>query len=468
MTQARSIEKTENQLSSETAAELNGDFNAQFNSQIVRQVTWRELFSLFGKIGLLSFGGPAAQIAMLQHSLVDQKRWLDQERFLHALNFCMLLPGPEAMQLATYAGWTVKGWRGGLLAGLLFVLPGAAIMMALSAAYVFYGQVDWVSGFLFGLKAAVLAVVFDALWRMSKRILKTRAMFIIAILAFILIAFLQMPFPAVVLGSAAIGAILFFLNPQKTLAVTPPDTAEVKSAVQIKSTLIWQLIGWVSLWVIPLLIVLGVFGAGHVFADEAVFFSKLALVSFGGAYAALTYTAQQAVELFGWLNAGEMLTGLGLAETTPGPLILVLLFVGFVGAAKLSGLSAALGGSIGGLIALWFTFVPCFLWVFAGAPFIERLRQIRWLSSMLSAVTAAVVGVIANLSLWLMLRIFFEQVEENRWSIFYISVPEWSSVDWLAIIIAGLAAFALSYLRWSMAYVLLVAAIGGVLIKLIL
>ncbi len=431
------------------------------------KISWTELFTEFGKIGLFSFGGPAAQIGMLQHLLVDKKRWIDQERFLHALNFCMLLPGPEAMQLATYAGWTMKGWRGGLLAGLLFVLPGAAIMLALSAIYIYFGHVDVVAGLLFGLKAAVLAVVFDALWRMSKRILKTRLMLIVSILAFVLIAFLQVPFPIIVIGSAVLGGIIYRVKGSKSAISSTPAVHNTSMASLLRSSLVWQVGSWTIMWLMPLLILLAMFGRGQVFVDEALFFSKLAVVSFGGAYAALTYTAQQAIELYGWLDAGEMLTGLGLAETTPGPLILVLLFVGFVGGAKLSGLTAMVGGLLGGMIALWFTFVPCFLWVFAGAPFMERLRQAQWLSAMLSAVTAAVVGVIANLSLWLALRVFFGHVDERRFGIFHVSWPQLDSIDFIAIIIAALSAIALSYLRWSMPLVIFIAAILGAMIKLI-
>ncbi|MCX2697926.1 chromate efflux transporter [Ochrobactrum chromiisoli] len=425
------------------------------------QPDFRELFMTFGKIGLLSFGGPAAQIAMLQRVLVDEKRWLDQERLIHALNFCMLLPGPEAMQLATYTGWAIKGWRGGLLAGLLFVLPGATVMLALSALYVAFGHVDIVAGLLFGLKAAVLAVVFEALYRMAKRTLASGFSYLIAIAAFVAIALLKLPFPIVVLLAALAGGLRHWLRggaASNNVAQAAPNALREFSL----QTLIWG-----GLWLVPLVGLYLAFGGMHVFTAEAAFFSKLAVVTFGGAYAALSYTAQQAVEHFGWMKPGEMLTGLGLAETTPGPLILVLVFVGFVGAANLSGLPPLAGGLVGGLIALWFTFVPCFLWILAGAPFVERLRQLRWLSAMLSGITAAVVGVIANLALWFSLHVLFSQVPEVPLGPFTLPLPDVSTIDNAAVLIAGAAAFLLLVLRLNMPLVLLLAACLGIAIKLI-
>lgn len=424
------------------------------------QPDFKELFSTFGKIGLLSFGGPAAQIAMLQRVVVDEKKWMDQERLLHALNFCMLLPGPEAMQLATYCGWTMRGWRGGLLAGLLFVLPGAAVMLFLSALYIAFGHVDIVAGLLFGLKAAVLAIVFDALYRMGKRTLASRFSYALAIAAFVAIAFLHLPFPLVVLLAAfAGGAQRFILRG----AIGTMSAAASPSALRefVQQTLIWG-----GLWFVPLAMLYLIFGGEHVFAAEAAFFSKLAAVTFGGAYAALSYTAQQAVEHFGWMQPGEMLTGLGLAETTPGPLILVLVFVGFVGAANLSGLPPLTGGLTGGLIALWFTFIPCFLWIFAGAPFVERLRQVRWLSAMLGGITAAVVGVIANLALWFSLHVLFAEVSQKAFGALTLPVPVWNTMDNAAVLIAAAAALLLVVLRVNMPLVLFLAACLGIVIRL--
>ncbi|MBQ0708860.1 MULTISPECIES: chromate efflux transporter [unclassified Ochrobactrum] len=430
-------------------------------TQPIKQPDFKELFTTFGKIGLLSFGGPAAQIAMLQRIIVDEKKWMDQERLIHALNFCMLLPGPEAMQLATYAGWAVKGWRGGLLAGLLFVLPGAAVMLALSAIYIAFGHVDVVAGLLFGLKAAVLAVVFEALYRMGKRTLASGFSYCVAIAAFIAIALLKLPFPLVVLLAAVAGGLRHVVQGNGATTVLGEATpGALREFTQ-------QTVIWGGLWLLPLVLLYMTFGGAHVFAQEAGFFSKLAAVTFGGAYAVLSYTAQQAVDHFNWMKPGEMLTGLGLAETTPGPLILVLVFVGFVGAANLSGLPPLAGGVIGGLIALWFTFVPCFLWILAGAPFVERLRQVRWLSAMLGGITAAVVGVIANLALWFSLHVIFAQVVEKSVGPFALPVPVWSTIDNAAVLIAGAAAFLLVVLKLNMPLVLLLAACLGIVIRLV-
>jgi len=427
----------------------------------VKQPGFKELFTTFGKVGLLSFGGPAAQIAMLQRIIVDEKKWMDQERLIHALNFCMLLPGPEAMQLATYSGWAVKGWRGGLLAGLLFVLPGAVVMLALSALYIAFGHVEMVAGLLFGLKAAVLAVVFEALYRMAKRTLASGFSYAVAIAAFIAIALLKLPFPLVVLLAALAGGLRHIV--QGSGAGTGLGEATPGALREFtQQTLVWG-----GLWLAPLVLLYLVFGDTHVFVQEAAFFSKLAAVTFGGAYAALSYTAQQAVEHFGWMKPGEMLTGLGLAETTPGPLILVLVFVGFVGAANLSGLPPILGGLVGGIIALWFTFVPCFLWILAGAPFVERLRQVRWLSAMLSGITAAVVGVIANLALWFSLHVLFAQVLDKAVGPFSVPLPVWSTIDNAAVLIAGAAALLLVVLKLNMPLVLLLAACLGIVIRLL-
>ncbi|MFQ0813522.1 chromate transporter [Brucella anthropi] len=425
------------------------------------QPDFKELFTTFGKIGLLSFGGPAAQIAMLQRVLVDEKKWMDQERLIHALNFCMLLPGPEAMQLATYSGWAVKGWRGGLLAGLLFVLPGAAVMLALSALYIALGHVEIVAGLLFGLKAAVLAVVFEALYRMGKRTLASGFSYCVAVAAFIAIALLKLPFPLVILLAALVGGLRHVVQGNGTATVLG------EAAPGALREFVRQALIWAGLWLAPLLALYLIFGGSHVFVQEAAFFSKLAAVTFGGAYAALSYTAQQAVEHFGWMKPGEMLTGLGLAETTPGPLILVLVFVGFVGAANLSGLPPLVGGFFGGLIALWFTFVPCFLWILAGAPFVERLRQLRWLSAMMGGITAAVVGVIANLALWFSLHVLFAQVVEKAVGPFSLPLPVWSTIDNAAVLIAGAAALLLVVFRMNMPLVLLLAACFGIVIRLV-
>lgn len=356
-----------------------------------------ELLRTFAKIGFLSFGGPAGQIALMHRVLVDEKKWLEEQQFLHALNFCMLLPGPEAMQLATYSGWLLHRVRGGLAAGLLFILPGFAVILALSSAYVFLGDQAWIQGLLFGLQAAVLALVLEALLRVSRRALKDGFAWAVAAFAFVAIAYLKLPFPLVIATAAVAGAARHFLTIGADTVDEPISRPGREPSV--RGTLFTVAI-WMAIWLVPLA-VLRLFDPGNgFFAEAAVFFSKAAAVTFGGAYAVLVYAGQQAVEVYGWLKPGEMVTGLGMAETTPGPLILVLVFIAFVGGARLTGLEPWIGGVAGGFTALWFTFTPCFLWIFAGAPWIERLRQVHWLVAALSAVTAAVVGVIANLALW--------------------------------------------------------------------
>ena len=429
------------------------------------QPSFAEAVRVFAKIGLLSFGGPAGQIALMHRIIVDEKRWLDEPRFLHALNYCMLLPGPEAMQLATYSGWLMHGIKGGLVAGLLFVLPGALVITALSAIYLMVGHVTLVQGLLFGLKAAVLAVVLEALIKVSKRALKSGLMVALAIAAFIAIAFLKLPFPLIILAAAVIGALmhLFGGNSGKALAEAEPEIAYAMpewtqpSARRFFSTLAV----WLAIWFVPLVVVWQVLGPGHVFTAEATFFSKMAAVTFGGAYAVLAYVAQQAVEVHGWLKLDEMLTGLGLAETTPGPLILVLVFVGFLGGSRLSGLAPLAGGIAGAVVTLWFTFVPCFLWIFVGAPYVETLRSVRWLVSALSAVTAAVVGIIANLAVWFALHVLFGNVGETALGPFALPVLDFRSFDVAAAIIAVAAGVALIRYHANMIVVLAISAITG-------
>ncbi|GAA2842598.1 chromate transporter [Aminobacter aminovorans] len=419
----------------------------------------------FARIGLLSFGGPAGQIALMHKILVDEKRWLDEPRFLHALNYCMLLPGPEAMQLATYAGWLMHGIRGGLMAGLLFVLPGALVIIALSAIYMTVGHVTLVQGLLFGLKAAVLAVVLEALIKVSKRALKNVSMVILAIAAFVAIAFLKLPFPLIIAAAAIIGAMVHLAgttesrasaNAEPEIAYAMPEWTQ-PTARRFFSTLAV----WLAIWFGPLIVLWQLLGPAHVFTAEATFFSKMAAVTFGGAYAVLAYVAQQAVEVHGWLKPDEMLTGLGLAETTPGPLILVLAFVGFLGGARLSALAPLAGGIAGAVVTLWFTFVPCFLWIFVGAPYVETVRNVRWLASALSAVTAAVVGIIANLAVWFALHVLFGNVGEVNWGPFALPVLDFGSFDWLAATIAVAAGVALIRFHANMMAVLAASALAG-------
>jgi chromate transporter len=416
-----------------------------------------ELFRTFGRIGILSFGGPAGQIALMHRVLVDEKGWLDEERFLHALSFCMLLPGPEAMQLATYCGWSLKGWRGGLIAGLLFVLPGAVVITALAALFVAFGQVPLVAGALLGLKAAVLAVVIEALMRVGKRALKGRAAIAIAVAAFAAIALVKIPFPLVIAAAAVVGAFFPGGGRSNDAALTEVGGGWRES---LNSALVWG-----GLWLIPLAALLWLEDVPDVLADEALFFSKMAVVTFGGAYAVLAYVAQQAVDVYGWLSPGEMLTGLGLAETTPGPLILVLVFVGYLGGARLTGWGATAGGIAGAITTLWFTFVPCFLWVLAGAPFVERLRRIGWLTAALAGVTAAVVGVIANLALWFGLHTLFATVTEAALGPVALPLPDWTSFDWRAGLIAVFAAISLLRLHWNLFAVIGLSALAGVFLS---
>ena len=400
--------------------------------------SFRQIVSVFGKIGLLSFGGPAAQIALMHRVLVDEKRWLDERRFLSALSFCMLLPGPEAMQLATYAGWRLHGVRGGLAAGLLFVLPGALLVLALSILYGAYGQTPTVAALFVGVKAAVLAIVLQALVRVANRAIEGRLDWTVAVAAFVAIFFFNFPFPLVIAAAAAAG---YFLRTNEAVApvsepVTPVSLAEVLRTLAI----------WLAVWIVPLLAVAAIFGPDHVLAQLAVFFSKLAVVTFGGAYAVLAYMAQQVVSGYGWLTAGEMLDGLGLAETTNGPLILVTEFVGYIAALRQGGVGI---GILGALVTLWATFAPCFLWIFVGAPYIERLTRAPRLASALRTVTAAVVGVIANLSVWFALHVVFARVDEVHAGAMRLFVPDLASLDPVALVLSALALVLIFALRWS-------------------
>ena len=400
--------------------------------------SFRRIVSVFGKIGLLSFGGPAAQIALMHRVLVDEQRWLDERRFLSALSFCMLLPGPEAMQLATYAGWRLHGVKGGLAAGLLFVLPGALLVLALSMLYGAYGQTPTVAALFVGVKAAVLAIVLQALVRVTNRAIKGRLDWTVAAAAFVAIFFFNLPFPLVIAAAAAAG---YFLRTNEAVAPASQAVTPVPLAQSLRTLAIW-----LAVWILPLLAVAAVFGTDHVLAQLAIFFSKLAVVTFGGAYAVLAYMAQEVVSGYGWLTAGEMLDGLGLAETTNGPLILVTEFVGYIAALRQGGVGI---GILGALVTLWATFAPCFLWIFVGAPYIERLTHAPRLASALRTVTAAVVGVIANLSLWFALHVLFARVDEVHAGAMRLFVPDLASLDPVALVLSALALVLIFALRWS-------------------
>jgi len=397
--------------------------------------TLGEALPVWTKIGVTSFGGPAGQIALMHRELVEERGWIGHERFLHALNFCMLLPGPEAMQLATYVGWRLNGTLGGLLAGLLFVLPGAAVVLALSIAYAWYGQAPVVEAAFLGIKAAVLVIVIDALLKVARRALHGAHAWAIAALAFVAIFFFAVPFPLIVALAALAGYLLARFSPE-SVPVTDATTLDAEP-VTIGQTLRTASL-WLAIWIVPLVVVSLIFP--EVFTDLSVFFSKLAIVTFGGAYAVLAYMAQQAVETYGWLSAHEMLDGLGLAETTPGPLILVTEFVGFLGAYRQGGEPALAYGLLGAAVTLWATFAPCFLWIFTGAPYVEQLRANPKLAGALRGVTAAVVGVILNLSLWFALHVIFKNVTAMDAGPLRLWAPELSSFQWDAALLSLLAA----------------------------
>jgi chromate transporter len=403
--------------------------------------SFAEALALWGKLGVLSFGGPAGQIALMHRLLVDERRWIAPGPFLHALNFCMLLPGPEAMQLATYVGWRLHGTAGGLAAGLLFVLPGAVVVLALSIAYAFYGQVPLVEAAFLGVKAAVLVIVVEALVRVARRALRGPYDVAIAAAAFAAIFFFAAPFPLIIAAAVLLGWLHALGAPAPSatqIAALPPVplTRTVKTASL-----------WLAIWIGPLLVMAALFGRVHVTTDIALFFSKLAIVTFGGAYSVLAYMAQQAVETYGWLSAGEMLDGLGLAETTPGPLILVTEFVGFLAGYRHGGEPALAFGLLGAAITLWATFAPCFLWIFTGAPYVERLSASPRLAGALAGVTAAVVGVILNLSLWFALHVLFGTVTAVRHGPVLLWTPDLATLNVEALSLAILAAALLFGLR---------------------
>jgi chromate transporter len=442
--------------------------------------TLSEAFRVWLKVASLSFGGPAGQIAVMHRILVEEKRWISESRFLHALNYCMLLPGPEAQQLATYIGWLMHRTLGGIMAGVLFVVPGIIAIMALSYVYAGYGNVPLIVAVFFGLKAAVLAIVVEALFRIGKRALRNNVMVSIAAAAFVGIFFLAIPFPIIIFGAALIGfagawsgAAAFMLKSghgdggqggivDSILGDELPEHARPTVARALRASSVWLV-----LWLVPVILLLVTLGSGNVFSQIAVFFSKMAMVTFGGAYAVLAYVAQQAVENYGWLKPGEMLDGLGMAETTPGPLIMVLQFVGFMAAFRDPGtLSPMLAGTLGGLLATWVTFTPCFLWIFLGAPFIEVLRGNRALNGALSAITAAVVGVILNLAIWFAIHSVFRATVPIRVFPLDFDAPLVGSVDWFALALSVAAAVAIFRFNVGMLPTLAGCCLAGVVLFL--
>ncbi len=438
-------------------------------------VTLRQALRVWARIAALSFGGPAGQIAVMHRILVDERRWISETRFLHALNYCMLLPGPEAQQLATYVGWLMHGVKGGFIAGGLFILPGALAIMALSIIYALFGSVGIVAALFFGLKAAVLAIVVEAVVRVGKRALKNNVLRGIAALAFVALFAFHIPFPLVILAAGLIGFIggrqghpAFAIGGHGGAGGANHGPALLSDAPFEQSPAMRRdahraALACAILWLAPVGIIVATLGTGDVFAQIALFFSKMAVVTFGGAYAVLAYVAQQAVEGFHWLKPGEMLDGLGMAETTPGPLIMVLQFVGFMGAFRDPGTLAPLtAGVLGGLLATWVTFTPCFLWIFLGAPHIERLRDNKALSGALGAITAAVVGVILNLAVWFAMHTLFARMIDWHG----LDLPELASVNPWALALALGAAAGVFWLRAGLLRVLAASAAAGVVLYL--
>lgn len=421
-----------------------------------------DLVAASARVGLLGFGGPAGQIALMHRVFVEERGWLGERRFLHALNFCMLLPGPEAQQLATYIGWLLHGVRGGLVAGLLFILPGAALVMALSAVYAVWGELAWVAAAFYGLKAAVLAIVLAALQAIAKRALKGPLRLALAGAAFIALFVFDAPFPAVVLGAGLIGLLM-----HKGMAQAGDDAEEAAAGPAPSARAAYAAAAAaLVLWLAPVLGLALWLGPDSVWSALAGFFSWMAVVTFGGAYAVLAYVAQEAVATHGWLAPGEMLDGLGLAETTPGPLILVLQFVGFLAAYRDPGvLPPLVAGVLGGLLTLWVTFAPCFVWIFAGGPHIERLRRAKPLAGALAAITAAVAGVILNLALWFAFHVLFAKMGALSWGPMRLAWPDWASLDLWALALSGLAIALLFFFRRGVIQTLLLTAGAGLALK---
>ncbi|TFV38642.1 chromate efflux transporter [Bradyrhizobium frederickii] len=452
--------------------------NVQAEADAGHGISFNEAFRVWLRVACLSFGGPAGQIAVMHRILVEEKKWISEGRFLHALNYCMLLPGPEAQQLATYVGWLMHRTAGGLMAGGLFILPGIIAIMALSYVYAAFGNVSFVEALFFGLKAAVLAIVVEAVVRVGKRALKNRIMIALAAIAFVAI-FFAVPFPIIIIAAGLIGyvgaragrpefapaghgpggsgAAIDSMLGEAVPEHVKPDTAR---AIRVGAL-------WLALWLVPVMVLLLALGQGSVFSQIALFFSKMALVTFGGAYAVLAYVAQQAVEHYHWLKPHEMLDGLGMAETTPGPLIMVLQFVGFMAAYRdPSGLSPMLAATLGGLLATWVTFTPCFLWIFVGAPYIERLRGNIGLAGALSTITAAVVGVILNLSIWFALHTLFRETVPVQAFPLNFDRPVLTSVDIPALVLSIAAATAIFRFKLGMLTVLAGSCAAGLALRL--
>ncbi len=426
--------------------------------------TARASLVLWTRIGWTSFGGPAGQISLMHRAVVEERGWVSEERFLHALSFCTLLPGPEAQQLATYLGWVTRGVRGGVVAGALFVVPGVLVMWLLSVAYVTYGDVEVIAAMLAGVQAAVIPIIVDAVLKVGRRALHSWIAVSLAAASFVAVTFLAIPYPFVVLAALAVGALLL-RTPVDSLDGSVPELGVTRD--QRRRALLAG-IGAAVLWLAPVVVLIGTLGRDHVLTQEAVFFSKTALITFGGAYAVLGYVAQQAVTTYGWVTPDDMVTGLGLAETTPGPLILVVQFVGFLGAYNAPGsLPPLAAGTLGAAVTVWVTFLPCFMFIFLGAPYVERLRHQPRLAAALRGVTAAVVGVIASLALVFTLQVAFGTVTTVSVGRLRIPEPDWSTVAWGQLGIAAVAAVAVFRLRWGVLRTIGAAALLGLLGSLV-
>jgi len=428
---------------------MNSSKNASPDNSI-QQPSLGALTKLWAKIGILSFGGPAAQIALMHKLVVEKMRWMTEKEYLNALSFCMLLPGPEAMQLATYAGWRSNGVIGGIIAGALFVIPGAIIIMALAWVYAIYGNVPLIQALFLGVKAAVLVIVIEALLKIAKKSLKSNDLKLIAVLSFISIFFLNIPYPLIVLAAAAYG----FFKARKQV----PDANTIVDIPKGFSALFKTIAIWLAVWLLPLFAV-AYFTDHQILIEIGKFFSRLAVVTFGGAYAVLAYMGQDVVNYWGWLTPEEMMDGFGLAETTPGPLILVTEFVGFLAGYKAEG---SIGmGIAAALITLWTTFIPCFLWIFAGAPYIEWIGAQPKLKGALQAISSAVVGVILNLSVWFALHVMFKTVEKKSYGPIQLWQPDFTSVDWRVVALSALCALLLLRIHWGIVRVLAISSLLG-------
>lgn len=452
-------------------------------------VSFREAFRVWMRIGFLSFGSPAGQIALMHKMLVEDRNWISNDRFLHALNYCHLLPGPEAQQLAIYIGWLMHGAKGGVAAGLMFVIPGMLTILALTILYAGFHQIAAVQAFFYGLKPAVLAIVVLAVFRIAAKALKTPSLVLLAGVSFMAMFLYQAPFPVVVFGSGILGYLGLSVCPNYFGDACPKwicgSKASEKASEEVAGIVdlllasdsnrrfhptlrrtLRILLVWGGIWLGPVVFVLLFLGPEHVFSQIALFFSKLATVTFGGAYAVLAYMAQEAVANYNWLQPGEMLDGLALAETTPGPLIQVVQFVGFLAAFRAPGsLNPYIAGTLGAILTVWVTFAPCFLWIFLGAPYVEKLRHNRFMNGALSGITAAVVGVVLNLSIWFGINSMFGHTRHVRLLGAAIPAPDLATADWFALVLAALSYFAMKYLKWDMIPVLIGCAGVGFLWK---